>query len=103
MKTISLAQARADLNAVLDSAQKERIVVLRAGKPSAVLVGIEGYDAEDLYLATSPDFWKLIQERRQGRLVPLSEVKARLEGRETSRPSLKKAKTPRKRPPKPRT
>jgi prevent-host-death family protein len=100
MKTVSLAKAQADLDTVLDSAQKERIVLTRAGKPSAVLVGIEGYDAEDLRLATSPEFWKLITERRQGRLVPLSEVKARLEAG-SSLPG-KAAKAPRKQTKKPR-
>src|SRR5207248_9797529 len=57
---------------------RSRIVITRAGKPSAVLVGIESYDEEDLRLASSPEFWRLIEERRTGGTsVPLSELKDR--------------------------
>jgi prevent-host-death family protein len=66
-------------DAVLDSAQTERIVISRDGKPSAVLVGIEAYDAEDLQRATSSEFWRMIGQRRaHGKEVPLAEVEARL-------------------------
>ena len=82
MKTISLADAQSDLAALLDAAQTERVVVHRHGKPSVVLLGIEGYDAEDLQLANSAPFWQLIEKRRKGREVPLAEVRARLETRE---------------------
>ena len=78
MQTIQLEELQADAEAALDKAQKERVVVIRNGKPSAVVVGIEGYDAEDLQLASSPEFWRMIEERRRGRLIPLAEVKARL-------------------------
>jgi hypothetical protein len=33
---------------------------------------------EDLRLAVSPEFWNMIQLRRQGRSIPLAELKARL-------------------------
>ena len=78
MKSISAADARSDFEAVLDSAQAERIVITRRGKPSAVVVGIEGYDEEDLALASSPAFWRMIEERRKGRSIPLAELKKRL-------------------------
>jgi len=82
MKTISVTQARSDLERVLDSAQKERIVVTRAGKPSVVIVGIESYDAEDRALAGSAEFWRMIERRRRGRSISLDELKARLKARE---------------------
>lgn len=78
MKTIAASEVRANLEAVLGSAQKERIVVTRGGKPSAVLFGIESYDDEDLQLVHSEVFWRLIQSRRQGRAMPLSELRTRL-------------------------
>ncbi len=78
MKPIGAAEAQADLDSVLDLAQKERLVILRNGKPSAVIVGVEKYDAEDWELATSADFWRMIEERRHGPLLPLAQVKARL-------------------------
>jgi prevent-host-death family protein len=83
VKSISVTDARANMEAVLDSAQEERIVITRAGRPSAVIVGIEGYDQEDLQLATSPEFWRMIEERRhRGSSISLAEVRARLEMKE---------------------
>jgi prevent-host-death family protein len=82
MKTIPATELQTNLDAVLNSSQMERIVVSRAGKPCAVLVGIQNYDAEDLQLAVSPDFWRMIRERRsEGRSVPLAEVEVQLRTR----------------------
>jgi prevent-host-death family protein len=79
MKTISNHDAQVDIDAVLDSAQSERIIVTRNGKPSAVIVGLESYDEEDLRLASSAHFWRMIQERRgSGTSISLSELKTRL-------------------------
>jgi len=78
MKTIALSKADAKLNAVVGSAQKEHVVFTREGKPSAVLIGIESYDAEDRQLASSPEFWQLIQSRRTERTIPLEELKSKL-------------------------
>ena len=82
MKSISLAEARSDIEAVLDSAQTERVLVTRGGRPSAVIVGIESYDEEDLALARAPEFWRMIEQRRQGRSISLAQLKARLKARE---------------------
>jgi prevent-host-death family protein len=79
MKTISNHDAQVDIDAVLDSAQTERIIVTRNGRPSAVIVGLESYDEEDLQLANSADFWRMIQERRaSGSSVSLTELRTRL-------------------------
>lgn len=85
MKTISDLEAQDDLKNVLDSAQKERVVITRGGKPTAVVLGLESYDSEDLQLAGSPDFWRMIERRRhQGSAISIAEAKARLEARERS-------------------
>jgi prevent-host-death family protein len=84
MKSISAGEAQSNLESVLTSAQKERIVLTRNGKPSVVLIGVENYDGEDLRLASSPEFWQMIEERRRGPSIPLSELKARLRAREKS-------------------
>lgn len=82
-KTVSAEEAKTNLDAILDSAQQERIVITRCGKPSAVIIGIESYDAEDFELASSPEFWAMIQERRrESSSIPLAEVKAKLAARE---------------------
>src|SRR4051794_38368563 len=81
MKSISVADAQVNLEAVLKSDQGERVVLMREGKPSAILMGIEGYDEEDLQLATSAPFWEMIEARRKGPSIPLAEFRARLNGR----------------------
>ncbi|MCP3962345.1 MAG: type II toxin-antitoxin system Phd/YefM family antitoxin [bacterium] len=40
MKTISACDAQRDLQRVLDSAQEERVVITRDGKPVAVVFGL---------------------------------------------------------------
>ena len=84
MKTISDNEAELDLKRLLDSAQQERVVITRNGKPSAIVLGLEGYDEEDLQLASSPDFWAMIrQRRREGSSISLAAAKARLKARES--------------------
>ena len=46
MRTISDHEAQGDLQQVLDSAQNERVVITRRGKPAAVVLGLESYDEE---------------------------------------------------------
>ncbi len=41
-------------------------------------LGLEHKDAEDAELETSPEFWRMIEERRQGPSVRLADVKAEL-------------------------
>lgn len=90
MKRVQSTELKANLDATLDAAQCERIVISRGGKPSAVLVGIEGYDAEDLELAGSEAFWQMIQERRsRGRSITLAEVEAGVEKRTAQRAKKK--------------
>jgi prevent-host-death family protein len=79
MSTIPEKELQMNLDVILSRAQKERIVISRRGKPCAILVGIEDYDAEDLRLASSVDFWRMIRQRRSsGQEFPLTEVEARL-------------------------
>jgi len=78
VKTISAADERFDVERLLNAAQSEQVLVTRAGKPSAVIIGLESYDEEDLQLASSSAFWKMIEDRRSGPSIPLAEIKARL-------------------------
>ncbi|MGO9916001.1 MAG: type II toxin-antitoxin system Phd/YefM family antitoxin [Isosphaeraceae bacterium] len=89
----SLRAFEKHLDSILTRAQSERIVISRRGKPCAVLVGIEDYDAEDLELARSQDFWRMIRRRRaSGKSLPLAEVEARL-GSTSGKPAGKRAAT----------
>jgi antitoxin (DNA-binding transcriptional repressor) of toxin-antitoxin stability system len=63
VKTIGMEQTT--LDACLQDAQRERIVITRNGIPVALIVGLEGMDEEQVRLGSSDSFWKLIAERRQ--------------------------------------
>jgi prevent-host-death family protein len=98
MSNVPEKELQQNLDSILTRAQSERIVISRRGKPCAVLVGIEDFDAEDLELASSGDFWRMIGRRRaSGKSVPLAEVEARL-GVSSEKPAGKRtaARKPRK-------
>ena len=54
MKSVSADYAKSNLKALLNSAQKERILVTRRGKPCAVILGREGESAKRDVLAAKP-------------------------------------------------
>ena len=84
MKSISLDAAQADLNSLVTDSQFGRVVIERNGRPSAVVVGIEDYDEEDLARASSEEFWQMISDRRgPGRSTSLSEVRERLRSKQS--------------------
>ncbi len=64
------------------SAQQERVLVTENGEPVALVVGIAHKDSEDWQLETTPEFWKMIQDRRQRPTRPLEEVEKDLLSRE---------------------
>jgi prevent-host-death family protein len=93
MSNVPDKELQQNLDSILTRAQSERIVISRRGKPCAVLVGIEDYDAEDLELASSEEFWRMIRLRRaNGKSVPLTEVESRL-GITSGKPAGKRAAT----------
>lgn len=75
MKRVALEQLPPEIADLIARSQRERVVVTRNGQPYALLVGVENKDAEDLQLEFSPDFWRMIEERRQSTVaVPLKDV-----------------------------
>jgi len=95
MRNVPEKELQINLDAILTRAQSERIVISRHGKPCALLVGIEDYDAEDLRLASSDDFWRMIRMRRaSGKSFPIAEVEERLEtGTTSGKPAGRRAAT----------
>ena len=87
MKTIGLEHAT--LEACVKNARRGRVVVTRKGKPVAVVVGVEGLDAEELQLGSSEKFWTLIEERRRQKPISRTELEKRIDGKNgrSSRPS----------------
>lgn len=72
MKSIDAGQT--GLGTSLDDAQRERVVITRAGRPVAVLVGIQDLDDEQLALCGGDDFWRLISARRREGTVGRAEL-----------------------------
>ena len=64
------------------AASDDRLVLTRAGKPVAIVTPVQNLDREDLSYIESPDFWKMIAERRKQPRISLKEAKSRLEARE---------------------
>ena len=63
MKLVALQET--DLLTCVNEAQRERAIVTRGGKPVALIVGIEGLDAEQVELGTNAEFWQFVMERRR--------------------------------------
>ena len=80
MKELPLEQFSQQAQACVQAAQQEQLLITQNGKPVALVVGLENKDAEDWQLQTSPDFWRMIEERRQCPTIPLTEVEAELLG-----------------------
>ena len=76
MRQISVE--RADLATCVTQAQRERLVITKKGKPVAVLVGVEGQDREQLGLATSAAFWKMIERRRKQKTMTRSQLERKV-------------------------
>jgi hypothetical protein len=78
VKTIEIQDAV--LDASVREAQQERIVLTRNGRPVALLLGVESLDLdlEQLALAQSDRFWKLITERRKQPTLTRTELEQQL-------------------------
>ena len=80
MKEMTLEHFAAQLEQSMVAAQHEHILVTRDGRPFALVEGIAFKDEEDLALERSPEFWRMIEERRRGPSIPLEQVRAELLG-----------------------
>ena len=76
MKTVDIQATNLDA-CVLD-AQSDRIVIMRGGNPVALMVGVEGLDAEQTQLGASDEFWKLISARRKEATLDRSTLEKKL-------------------------
>ena len=76
MKTLDLAET--NLEHCLKEASSESVLVIKNGKPLALISNVEGLDAEQIELGTSADFWKLIEERRRQKTISWNQFKQRL-------------------------
>lgn len=71
MKTISVRDLQKCIKECVDHSQKACVVVTRHGRPSAILVGVEGKDWEHLVTHTAPELAKHIAAKpRRARAKP---------------------------------
>ena len=76
MKVIGLKDT--SLDACVSEAQHEKILITRNGKPVALVVGVEGLDAEQLDLGSDSAFWKLITQRRRQRRITRAQLEEKI-------------------------
>ncbi|PWU09835.1 MAG: hypothetical protein C5B50_26630 [Verrucomicrobia bacterium] len=67
MKTLDLEET--DLNQCVKEAGSSSVLIVKNGKPLALVSNVEGLDAEQIELGSSADFWKLIGQRRRQKTV----------------------------------
>lgn len=82
MITVSLEQTT--LDACVNEAQHENVIITRNGKPVALIVGIEGMDEEQLQLGSSDKFWQLITERRKQKTINRTKLEEMINGNSAS-------------------
>lgn len=78
MDTISVRDLQKRIRSVMDTAQRDQVVITRNGQPVAVVVGIEEVDWETAAVETSRSFWKEIAQRRNQETISLTEIRHRL-------------------------
>jgi hypothetical protein len=78
MKTIDAGQFAANVHQYLRDSLSEAIILTEAGKPRAVVHGLD-YDEEQLHLVNSSEFWEMIAQRRKGPAMSWEAAKQRLD------------------------
>ena len=77
MKVVAVREAKQHLSGCIDTAQTERVLITRRGKPAALVIGVQGQDLEEVLLMQNPRFGELIERRRKQPTVTLADVRRR--------------------------
>jgi prevent-host-death family protein len=80
VKTVGIEQAT--LDSCVREAQDDRVLVTRAGRPVAIVVGLADFDEEQIRLGISDEFWKMISARRREPAITRAELERRLDADE---------------------
>ncbi len=64
MRFVELEEATAPLREYAEGAGREPLVVLTAGRPTAILLPIENADLETVSLSGNPEFMAIIERSR---------------------------------------
>jgi hypothetical protein len=82
MKRMAIEELANKIEILVKTAPKERVLLTRNGEPFAFVSDATKYDCEDIGYMNDPSFWKMIQERGKGKLIPLEVVEAEIAQRE---------------------
>jgi antitoxin (DNA-binding transcriptional repressor) of toxin-antitoxin stability system len=83
VKSVDLDQV--SLDRCVAEAQRERVIIMRDGRPVALMIGIEGLDEEQVQLGSSDRFWRLIHERRSEETMSRTELEQKIRSEEHQR------------------
>jgi len=104
MRVLAMRDAKAGLSATLDEAQHDRVLITRNGKPSAIVIGVEGREFEDVLLMANPKFWQMIEaSRRDPRVYSLADIRAHFAQKDAGETQERRGRVVRDKPPKPAT
>lgn len=81
MKSVDTGQFAANVEQYLQDSLSETIVLTQSGRPCAIVHGLD-YDAEQLDLMNSQEFWTMIEDRRNRPTIPWEVARQRLESAE---------------------
>jgi antitoxin (DNA-binding transcriptional repressor) of toxin-antitoxin stability system len=85
VKTVELEQLHPEVQDCIEAAQGDGFLVTRSGRPAAVILGVQGLDAEDIAWARDAAFWEMIEARRREPTVSRAELDERIEQAVASR------------------
>ena len=79
MKTLTVDEFRTQIDQLLEHAPSDDVLVVRDGKPLAMLCAVtDESDDDSSEFTNDPKFWEMIEERRREPTIPLAEVKRML-------------------------
>lgn len=83
MRRMTVEDLAKNINQLVRTPPKEKVLLTKNGKPFAFVSDASIYDEEDISYMTDPEFWRVIAERRREKGgVPLEQVMARIEREE---------------------
>jgi prevent-host-death family protein len=76
MRVVGVRTAKDSLSGCLKDAQGEDVLIVRHGKPLALVIGVEGLDLEDIYWGTNEELLQtVVRRRRQSKTVSHEEAR----------------------------
>ena len=100
MRVLAMRDAKTGFSATLDEAQRDRVLITRNGKPSAIVIGVEGREFEDVLLMSNPKFWEMIEaSRRNPKMYSMGEVRKHFAQKDAADAAAQHRRGSRKSPP----